>query len=151
MVEVSSPIPLGNPPLEVSIAHSDHADEVEVWNTTIKGLRLPNNQYIRPLKSTRVRGWGIWKSDDIVQAWLACGAITETDPEAAPPPGDALPTFTSLSPAPSVFTGRIEPPRRPSGSPQGAREGLGQSSPSQAPSPAAPGPVPAGPVPSPQA
>ncbi len=86
MVEVSSPIPLGNPPLEVSIAHSDHADEVEVWNTTIKGLRLPNNQYIKGKSTIKVRGWGIWKNDDIVKAWLASGALTESDPGAPPLP-----------------------------------------------------------------
>ena len=95
-------------------------DRVKVWNVTIKSLHLPNGQWIMAKSSTEVRGWAVWKDHDVVKAWLNTGALTETDPEAAPPPGEVMEKFTSFPDAPSVFTGKIEPLRVPgslSGSP----------------------------------
>jgi hypothetical protein len=74
------------PDVETAPAHASLDDVVQVWNLTEKGLRLPNDQYIRGKSSTKVRGWGIWKNDDIVKAWLTSGALTESDPGAPPPP-----------------------------------------------------------------
>ena len=84
-------------------------DEVEVWNLTVKPLRLPNNQVIRAHSSTNVRGWEIWKYHDVVKAWLQTGALSETQPSEVIEP-TRIQSAAQFAIQPSVITGRYEPP-----------------------------------------
>jgi hypothetical protein len=136
---------------EANVRHDSPEDETEVWNITKKPLRIPNHQIIMGNSSTRVRGWGIWKNDDIVKAWLLTGALTETDPGEEPVVPLSVPvSHASFPSAPNVFTDRVEPPRKRAAEkaqePQKAQAG---SSPGPRTPPAAPGPSPAGQRPTP--
>lgn len=85
----------------------------KVWNNTNKAFRMPNNQAILPRRSGNISGWDVWKDDDVVKSWLSTGALTEDEPLSRGG-GERLSTFTTpLSPAPSVFSGIIEPPTKP--------------------------------------
>jgi hypothetical protein len=149
MVDVAAPKP-GD--ANVDARHDSLEDETEVWNVTVKPIRIPNHQIIMGKSSTRVRGWGIWKSDDVIRAWLKTGALTETDPGEQPPPPESPETsYASFPAAPNVFSGRVEPIRpiraekAPSPEPKEAPQAPKGSSPSPGGLKPSPGPSPARP------
>jgi hypothetical protein len=116
----------------------------KVWNNTTKLFRMPNNQVILPKNFNNIAGWDIWKDHDVVKSWLMTGALTEDEP-LAPPEGEVLATFTALSAAPSVFSGKVEPVRAPSPEPKEAPKPPQGSSPSPGGLKPSPGPSPARP------
>jgi hypothetical protein len=107
---------------DVAATHDSLSDETQVWNLTNKSIHLPNGQWIARHSTSKIRGWGIWKNNDVVKSWLQTGALTETDPdEPEAPPLARVPSFATFA-APNVFSGIVQPLTEPRSSAQQEQE-----------------------------